>query len=274
MKISDQTHLRPGDIAILGVPSDENSSFMRGPAKAPPLIREALHCGSSNLFSELGLNLEKADQLQDVGDLELKNGTEGFGQIVAGVSDLISKGVKPLILGGDHAITYPIMKVIGAKYENLNILHFDAHPDLYDHYEGNKLAHGCPFARIMEDKLAGRLVQVGIRTLNDHQKEQSIRFNTEIIEVREIDAGIKFNFEGPLYVSLDLDVLDPAFAPGISHHEPGGLSVRDVLTIIQNIEAPIVGADIVEYNPDRDINNMTAMVSAKFLKELAGKMLT
>ena len=274
MKTSNQSHLKTGDTAILGIPSDENSSFMRGSAKAPPLIRKALHCGSSNLFSELGVDLEKADQLQDIGDLELKNSTEGFGQIVAGISDLISKGIKPLILGGDHAITYPIMKVIGAKYEKLNILHFDAHPDLYDHYEGNKLAHGCPFARIMEEKLAGRLVQVGIRTLNDHQKEQSIRFNTEIIEARDIDTNIKFNFEGPLYVSLDLDVLDPAFAPGISHHEPGGLSVRDVLHIIQNIDVPIIGADIVEYNPDRDINDMTAMVSAKFLKELAGKMLT
>jgi len=274
MKTKQPAHLKPGDIAILGVPSDENSSFMFGSAKAPPLIRKALHCGSSNLFSELGVDLETADRLQDIGDLELKNGTEGFGQIVAGISDLISNGVKPLVLGGDHAITYPIMKVMGAKYKQLNVLHFDAHPDLYDHYEGNKLAHGCPFARIMEEKLAGRLVQLGIRTLNDHQKEQSVRFNTEIIEARDIDLNINFNFDGPLYVSLDMDVLDPAFAPGISHHEPGGLSVREVLTIIQNIEVPIIGADIVEYNPDRDINDMTAMVAAKFLKELAGKMLT
>ncbi|MBT4287353.1 MAG: agmatinase [Deltaproteobacteria bacterium] len=274
MKTSQPVHLKPGDIVILGVPSDENSTFMRGSAKAPPLIRKALHCGSSNLFSEFGLDLGKADQFQDIGDLELKNGTEGFGQIVASVSDLVSKDVKPLILGGDHAITYPVLKVIGAKYKNLNILHFDAHPDLYDHFEGNKLAHACPFARIMEEKLAGRLVQVGIRTLNDHQKKQSVRFNTEIIEARDIEANINFNFDGPLYISLDIDVLDPAFAPGISHHEPGGLSVREVLTIIQNIEVPIIGADIVEYNPDRDINDMTAMVAAKFLKELAGKMLT
>jgi arginase family enzyme len=77
----------------------------------------------------------------------------------------------------------------------------------------------------------------------------------------------------PVYISLDLDVLDPAFAPGISHYEPGGLSVRDVITMIQGIDAQVVGADIVELNPTRDINDMTAMVAAKFLKELADKML-
>lgn len=268
------TKLKPDDVVLIGAPSDENSTFMRGPAKAPALIRKALHCGSSNLFTELGIDLSKSDQFQDVGDLELKTGTEGFGQIVAGISNLISDGVKPLVLGGDHAITYPVVKAMRSKYKNINILHFDAHPDLYDHFEGNKLSHACPFARIMEDQLADRLVQIGIRTLNDHQKEQSIRFKTEIIEARNFKAGFKLNFDGPLYVTVDLDVLDPAFAPGLSHHEPGGLSVRNVLQTIQNIEVPIIGADIVEYNPDRDINDMTAMVAAKILRELAGKMLT
>ena len=266
--------LKAGDIALIGVPSDENSTFMRGPAKAPALIRKALHCGSSNLFTELGVDLGKSDRFQDVGDLQLEAGTEGFGQIVAGISNLISDAVKPLVLGGDHAITYPVVKAMGSKYKKMNILHFDAHPDLYDHFEGNKLSHACPLARIMEDKLANRLVQIGIRTLNDHQKDQSIRFNTEIIEAREFKSDFKLTIDGPLYVTVDLDVLDPAFAPGLSHHEPGGLSVRDVLQIIQNIDVPIVGADIVEYNPDRDINNMTAMVAAKILRALAGKMLT
>ena len=76
--------------------------------------------------------------------------------------------------------------------------------------------------------------------------------------------------EGPLYVSIDMDALDPAFAPGVSHHEPGGLSVREILSVLHRIEAPIIGADVVEYNPTRDINGMTAVVAAKFVKELAG----
>ncbi len=78
--------------------------------------------------------------------------------------------------------------------------------------------------------------------------------------------------DGPVYISLDMDVLDPAFAPGVSHHEPGGLSTRQVLGIIQRLKNPVVGADIVEYNPDRDISGITAAAAAKFLKEIAGMM--
>jgi len=75
--------------------------------------------------------------------------------------------------------------------------------------------------------------------------------------------------DGPLYISIDLDALDPAFAPGVSHHEPGGLSVRDILAVLHRVRAPIVGADVVEYNPSRDVNGMTAVVAAKLVKEIA-----
>jgi len=126
----------------------------------------------------------------------------------------------------------------------------------------------------MENGLAKRLVQVGIRTLNPHQREQIDRFGVESHEMKDVDiSSIGRDFDGPVYISCDIDALDPAFAPGVSHHEPGGLSVRDVLGVIQRIPNHIVGADIVEYNPGRDINDMTAMVAAKLLKEIAGMML-
>jgi arginase family enzyme len=156
----------------------------------------------------------------------------------------------------------------------VNILHFDAHPDLYDNFEDNPWSHASPFARIMEDGLASRLVQVGIRTLSPHLRKQAHRFGVEIHEMKDLDIkSVGQDFVGPVYISCDLDALDPAFAPGVSHHEPGGLSVRDILGIVQRLPNRIVGADIVEYNPDRDINDMTAMVAAKLLKEIAGKML-
>jgi arginase family enzyme len=126
----------------------------------------------------------------------------------------------------------------------------------------------------MENKLANRLVQIGIRTLSTHQKEQADKYGVEIIQMKDFNLNELPVFENPLYISLDIDGLDPAFAPGVSHHEPGGLSTREVLRIIQNINVPIIGADIVEYNPTRDINEMTAMVSAKLLKEIAAKMLS
>jgi arginase len=126
----------------------------------------------------------------------------------------------------------------------------------------------------MEEGLAKRLVQVGIRTLTPHQKVQARQFNVELVEMKDWNDTFRFDFEGPLYISLDLDALDPAFAPGVSHYEPGGFTTRQVLSIIQNLEAHFVGADIVELNPSRDSNNMTAMVAAKCFKELLAKMLS
>ena len=124
----------------------------------------------------------------------------------------------------------------------------------------------------METGKINSLTQVGIRTLNTHQAEQAKKFNVNVIEMKDFSEDFINTLEGPLYISLDMDVLDPAFAPGISHHEPGGMSTRQLISVIQKIKVPIIGADIVEYNPIRDINNMTAMVAYKLAKELMAKM--
>lgn len=266
--------LKKGDVALIGILSDENSSYKKGAAMAPESIRRALHSWSANLFSELGVDLANNPDFVDVGDREVADGAENFLTIEADIDQIIERNALPLILGGDHAITYPVMRAIHRAYGPINILHFDAHPDLYDDFEGNPWSHASPFARIMENGLAKRLVQVGIRTLNRHQREQVKRFGVESHEMKDVDiSSIGRDFDGPVYISFDMDALDPAFAPGVSHHEPGGLSVRDILSIIQRMPNRIVGADIVEYNPNRDINDMTAMVAAKLLKEIAGKML-
>jgi agmatinase len=177
------------------------------------------------------------------------------------------------VLGGDHAITAPVVEAMAARHPDLSILHIDAHPDLYADFDGNPSSHASPFARIMERQLARRLVQVGIRTATGHQREQAERFGVETHEMRNWRDDTALRFDGPVYISLDLDGLDPAFAPGVSHREPGGLSTRQVLTILQRIDAPIVGADIVEYNPRMDVNGVTAIVAAKFMKEIAAQML-
>ncbi|HEU5368900.1 MAG TPA: arginase family protein, partial [Ktedonobacterales bacterium] len=143
----------------------------------------------------------------------------------------------------------------------------------YDEFNGERFTHASPFARIMEEGLAQRLIQVGIRAMTPHQRDQARRFGVEVIAMRDYHPDLAFKIEGPVYVSLDLDALDPAFAPGVSHHEPGGLTVRDVLHLLWRIGAPIVGADIVEYNPVRDHADRTAMVAAKFYKELVALLL-
>jgi arginase family enzyme len=126
----------------------------------------------------------------------------------------------------------------------------------------------------MEQKFAQRLVQVGIRTMNGHQREQAQRFGVEVIEMKDLRNGLELTFDTPVYVSVDMDALDPAFALGVSHREPGGLTTRQVIEIIQSINTPVIGADIVEFNPKMDPSGMTAVVCAKILKELAAKMLS
>ena len=126
----------------------------------------------------------------------------------------------------------------------------------------------------MEAGLARRLIQIGIRTMNGHQRDQARRFGVEVCEMSRGGVSVsKLNVTGPVYISFDLDVLDPAFAPGVSHWEPGGMSVREVLEHLHSITATIVGADLVEYNPSRDVSDLTATVAGKILKELLGKML-
>jgi arginase family enzyme len=116
-------------------------------------------------------------------------------------------------------------------------------------------------------------VQVGIRTLNRHQREQAERFGVEVIEMRALPAYEKLKAAGPVYISFDMDVLDPAFAPGVSHREPGGMSVREAIAHLHSIEGTLVGADVVEYNPVQDIAGLTATVAAKILKEILGRMI-
>jgi arginase family enzyme len=126
----------------------------------------------------------------------------------------------------------------------------------------------------MEEKLTKRLIQVGIRTLNPAQRKQAARFNVETYEIGRARALEEVKTWCPVYLSFDMDVLDPAFAPGVSHREPGGMSVREALEHLHSITATIVGADIVEYNPSRDVSELTAAAAGKVLKELLGKMLS
>lgn len=262
-------------VALLGVPYDASSSFLRGAAGAPAAIREALWSGAGNSWTEGGIDLGEA-ALDDEGDLrfvEGEPGEEARGRIEAAVERIAGSGRRPLLLGGDHSITYPALRGFRRHNPRLTVLHLDAHPDLYETFEGDRYSHACPFARVMEEGLADRLVQVGIRTMNGHQREQARRFGVEAIEMKDWRDGSALGLEGPVYVSVDLDVLEPGLVPGISHREPGGMTVRQALSIIQGVQAPLVGADLVELNPASDPGGISAAVAAKLVKELAGAML-
>ncbi len=256
---------------LIGFPTDCNSSFERGPAEAPAAVRAALWSPRGNMACENGMEIGLDFQLVDKGDLALGEDAQDDDLITAAVLESLRDGAVPILLGGDHAVTHPVMRAIHAQCGPVTVLHFDAHPDLYDSFDGNPRSHASPFARIMENQLAARLIQVGIRTLNRHCREQVERFGIDVFDMRRLAAGETPNVEGPVYISFDLDGLDPAFAPGVSHPEPGGLSVRDVLSVLDRVSGRIVGADIVELNPRFDINGVTAIVAAKFVREIAAR---
>jgi arginase family enzyme len=236
-------------VTLLGIPFDANSSYLRGPAKAPRAIRETLHSGASNLCTEEGFDLEEAPGFRDGGDVDLERIEEAAAEVLATGSRLLS-------LGGDHSITLPLLRAHAKLQPNLTVLQLDAHPDLYDELDGNRFSHACPFARAMEEGLMA----------------QAERFGVEIVEMKDWRPGLDLGLDEPFYLSLDLDVVDPAFAPGVSHHEPGGLSSRELLELIQGLPAAPIGADVVELNPDRDPTGITAALAAKLVKEIAGRM--
>jgi agmatinase len=262
-------------VCLLGVPWDRSSSFQRGAAAAPGAIRKALWSPSSNSWNERGDNLAAEGVIDDAGDVEVGDDAAGArAAIEQQVRQVLAGGKRPLVLGGDHSITYPVLRAFGDRAERPTIVHLDAHGDLYDSFEDDRYSHACPFARVMEEKLAARLLQVGIRTLNAHQRAQAARFGVETLGAdrwRDV-LPLLARLRGPVYVSLDIDVLEPMLAPGISHPEPGGLTVREVLEVLVAITAPVVGADVVEYNPSNDVRDLTAHVAAKFVKELVGVM--
>jgi agmatinase len=256
-------------VRLIGAPTDTHSSFLRGAAAAPAAIRAALASDHSNMAAECGLELGVDIALEDAGDLPLTEGDDDPAVIREAVAAAAADGAVPILLGGDHMVSLPAVAGLAAVLGPLSILHFDAHPDLYDDFGGDPLSHASPFARIMEAGHASRLVQVGIRTLNRHLREQAERFGVEIVEMRRFAPERVPIPEGPLYISIDLDAFDPAFAPGVSHHEPGGLGVRDVLAVLERVPSPIAGADIVELNPSRDPSGITAALAAKLVKEVA-----
>ncbi|MEE2691997.1 MAG: arginase family protein [Pseudomonadota bacterium] len=258
-------------ISLLGFCWDASSSHARGPALAPPLVMAMLDTDISSDYSLSGLRL--SDVLADRVTPKLsREGEAARGQIAETVAAAIDAGNRPLSLGGDHSVTFPILRSIFAAHGPVNLLHIDAHQDMYDAYEGDPFSHASPFARAMEAGFIGEFVQVGIRStvpsIRDSARERGI-IVLGAEEWREIPYD---RLKAPLYVSIDLDGLDPAFAPGVSHPEPGGLSTREVLSILTKLETPPVGADIVELNPEKDVNLLTAHVAVRLIKELAALM--
>jgi agmatinase len=259
-------------VSLLGIPNDENSSYKRGSAEGPAHIRREMFSDVLTSCAETGFDLGADGAVRDCGDVAFDGNGDAWAIIERDVARALDHADPLLCLGGDHAITHPIMRAVRARHPKLTIVHIDAHPDIYHVYQGNMRSHTSPFARIMEERLADRLIQLGLRTVNDHHRDQFERFGVETYLAGRCNEKIPLNLATPVYLTVDIDALDPAFAPGVAHREPGGLTTRQVIDMIQSIDQPIVAADIVEFNPDCDIAGLTAGVAAKLAKEILGMM--
>ncbi len=258
-------------VRILGFEWDASSSHSRGPALAPTVIKRLLTSEASSSYSIDLVDMREAIAGYDIPALP-EDGGAARAMIEQTVARAIADGYAPLSVGGDHSVSYPILKAIAAAHGPVNLLHIDAHPDLHDNYEGDPFSHASPFARAHDDGLIANHVCVGVRCWDPASKAQAEKFGVTILGAHELDRVPGAIFERPLYMTIDLDGLDPAFAPGVSHPEPGGLSTLDALALIRRIESPLIGADIVELNPERDPMMTTARVVVRLVKELAAVM--
>mgnify|MGYP001085269976 CR=1 FL=1 len=273
------------DLVVVGVPWDATSSYRRGAVAGPDAIRRATSGRLYNRFTEQGLDLAALWKVCDHGNVKETSDISKLKKSLASAISLHDhRDHSTLFLGGDHFISYPCFSLMAQKCKSrFSLLYFDAHPDLYESYEGSRYSHATTVSRILEDKnlSSGTVCYVGIRASTSEQNER-IRtlgltaHTTKDVYRRGCDAiassirSVLLN--QPVYLSIDLDCLDPAFAPGVGNPQPGGLSTTQILEILHGIEGlEIVVADIVEYSPRFDSNaRTTAFTSAILIKEIMG----
>ena len=275
------------DIGVVGIPFDAGTSFRPGARFGPAHIRE-----SSRLLRPYNPAQDASPfalaQVVDAGDIAVNpfNIEEALAQIEAGYDSLIAGGTRLVTLGGDHTVAYPILKSLHKKHGEIAVIHFDAHLDTWDTYFGAPLTHGTPFRRASEDGLIdlSACLHVGIRgplyDKTDLANDEELGF--QIISSVDLDRlGVDGAIEKmlkrvagrPVYVSIDIDVLDPAFAPGTGTPEMGGFSSRELLAMVRALaDVQLVGADVVEVSPQYDHAQITGIAAAHLTYELVTAM--
>ena len=271
------------DACFVGIPIDIGTSNRSGTRFGPRQIR-----AESALIRPYNMATQAApfDSLQvaDIGDVAINtfNLTKSMGIIEAAYDEILAHNCKPLTIGGDHTIVLPILRAIKKRYGALGVIHVDAHADVNDTMFDEPIAHGTPFRRIVDEGLVDphRVVQIGLRGTGysaadfDWPKEQGFRVVqteecwhkslTPLMEELRDQLGT-----GPVYISFDIDGLDPAFAPGTGAPEIGGLTVIQGIEILRGCGGlNIVGGDLVEVSPPYDTSGNTALVAANLLYEM------
>jgi len=277
--VDDPTGL---DVAILGVPYDGGTSYRPGARLGPREIRnQSSLIRGYNYFQKVA----PFDRLNvaDVGDVDAP--PVGIEKAYAAIEDRIrgvaAAGVRPIVIGGDHSITLPVLRALAARHGRLGVVQVDAHIDTWDEYFGGKYFHGTPFRRAIEEHLIepGRFVQVGIRgpmygedDFDFHRQHGITVIDIEAVHDRGLTAVIdevRRIVAGPAYLSFDIDGVDPAFAPGTGTPEVGGLTSHEALRLVRGLRGlAFIGGDIVEVSPPFDgPGQITALLAANIAFE-------
>lgn len=278
------------NLVVVGVPWDVTSSYRRGASAGPNAIRRATDGRLFNRFTEPGADLGALWRVCDHADAMRLPSDADAGRLERAITSTVSKHghSKPalLFLGGDHFITYPCFSLVAKMHRQpLALLYFDSHPDLYEQYDGNPNSHATVVSRILDRKelSSGSVCYVGIRASTAKQQDRIRAFGLTEFTTHDVNsqgcdtigAKVKSLLKNqPVYLSIDLDCLDPAFAPGVGNPQPGGLSTRQLIEILHAIEGlKVVAFDIVEYCPRFDSNSRTtAFTAAILIKEVMGLM--
>jgi len=255
---------------LFGIPMDFTVSFRPGSRMAPQHIRQV-----SFGLEEYDWDLEKSlDEVKfyDLGDVALTFGRieESFANIRQVTKKVLNDGKIPLIIGGEHLVTYPIILEFAEKYSDLTVIHFDAHADLRDGYLGEKLSHATVMRRVSEIIGPQNLYHIGIRS-GTHEEKEFITTKSNYLG-QNVSAGVEKALEKigqrPVFISLDIDVVDPAFAPGTGTPEPGGATSSEIMEAIVKLSSlNIVGMDLVEVLPVYDQSERTSLLAAKILRK-------
>jgi agmatinase len=264
-------------LVFVGLPCDVQSAFCRGSAEGPSRIRLGYDGRAYNSTTELGVDV--AGLVADLGDWEPAETWEETRQRYREEAEaLFAGGPVPFFAGGDHAVTMPLVEALAILDEPVHVVQLDAHPDLYPEYDGDRWSHACVAARILDCEHVWTLTQIGVRTLNHPQLEVARRHAHRLSILEARDGPVRLSDvshipEGaPVYLTVDLDAFDPAFAPGVSHPVPGGLTPRQALGIVQDAPWRLVGMDVVEVSPRLDVRDRTAVLAARLLHEAMGRV--
>jgi agmatinase len=271
--IRSHNNYEESQAVIYGMPMDWTVSFRPGSRFGPARIRE-VSIGLEEYSPYLDRLLEEVKYF-DAGDIPLPFGNvEGsLDAIRSFVSKLLADGKMPIGLGGEHLVTWPVIQAVYEKYKDLVIFHFDAHTDLRDHYEGYPYSHSTPIKKAC-DLIGGKNVysfgiRSGMKEEFEWAKENMHLYKYDVLEpVKQVLPTIG---NRPIYLTIDIDVLDPAHAPGTGTTEAGGITSRELLDTIHFMArngANVIGCDLVEVAPVYDHSEMTQIVASKIVREL------